>query len=270
MYDGLRDWLPRAGPKPSLVFNELFAVWDDHVSRYARSSTIESYAAHILRCCAEDLTDDEILDVERYKIEFDTALLQHCRDHARQHAFRPLAPKVVAFVHPLYAQLQHGHYVSVKQGSSEALARLGSAFDGVLSGSDISRVLFEDVFFYAAATSLLAEQGIFDRVIFTMASHGSVLDRRSLQALRGRVVFMAGGYNRLCYTSAAHDVTEVVGKEKMWAVKDLTFQSPWLAKSLLDPKVMYRGFLGEAGNRLVPFPESRVIKLQEISDIVLV
>ena len=155
VYDGLKDWLPGARARPGLVFNEQFAVWDDHISRYARSSTMEAYAASLLRCQEDDITDEEILDVERYKIDFDTVLLQHCKDHARQYASRPLAAKVVAFVHPLYAQLWHGNYASVQRDTPEALSRLSSAFDGALSGADISRVLLDDIFTYAGIIKIV-------------------------------------------------------------------------------------------------------------------
>lgn len=269
LYEELRSWLPNAQTKPGFVLNSEFAGWDDHVARYVESPTLESYAAGLFQCHEDDLTDEEISEVECYKVGLDTALLRHCRDHARWNARRPLAKNVVVFVHPLYAQLRHGHYTSVQRDSPEALARLAPAFDGALSAPDISRVLIEDIFFYASATSLLTEAGIFDRVIFTMASAGEALDRRSLQALRGRTVFMAGGYNKLCYTSAAQEVMNVVGAEKVWAVSDVTFQSPRLTRRFLNPRTIYREVHNPdtSRERYVPFPKNRVVRLEQVSEV---
>jgi hypothetical protein len=97
--------------------------------------------------------------------------------------------------------------------------------DIVKSNADI--VVLETLHHYAAATSLLLEDGLIDKLIFTEFDNGHPIIKKELDEFSKKdVIYFGGGYNKHCLTHSIIDIEDKISKNKIWGIKDLIINSP--------------------------------------------
>ena len=140
-------------------------------------------------------------------------LLATARDHRSVFSSKSeLAERVVILVHPFYLLLTCPACPSTEAQIADAreyYTGLKKIVAARRTHSEISLIIFESLPHYAAASSLLLEQGSVDDVVFTRNNSGYLLERSDLFRLRGKELMLCGGYNRRCFTSAMVDTLEV-------------------------------------------------------------
>jgi hypothetical protein len=156
------------------------------------------------------------------------AILEAAQEHAKKHN-KPLHGKnVLVLVHPFYPHLLHEKQIrrasvrgEVKEYTSKLIGLLRSPRD-----ANTSVVAFETAHGYAAASSLLLEQGLIDQAIFTHYNLGSFLNVEDRDRFKGKTAIYAGAYNDICFTRNVKSMRMEIPDENIWAVKDLVLASP--------------------------------------------
>jgi|TARA_B100001971_G_C18225638_1_gene560203 hypothetical protein len=205
----LRNRLPANNNESGVVLNSNFEAWTEH---------IDKVLSHSLSCGSR-----------RYREEPDSKLLVSYKDHASRYQRAQRAENTVMLTHPFYLHLSH-----MGEIRSEGVRReVGEYLDNLLKllnlnrvRSEVGMVALETIHHYAAATSLLLEAGLIDRVIFTERDRGCILDKEELEEFGENDVFFCGGYNRKCLTSSIGDMEDVSSPNRIWAVEDLVLNSP--------------------------------------------
>ena len=89
--------------------------------------------------------------------------------------------------------------------------------------------MIEDPRYYAAATSLLLEKRLVDDVFLTDYDSGCMRDKKDLEPLKDKRIFMAGAYNGggFCLNYSIQDIEGIVSSEKIWAIRDLVIEPDW-------------------------------------------
>jgi len=140
----------------------------------------------------------------------------------------------------------------------------------------VTVVALEIAHHYAAATSLLLEQGLIDQVLFTEYNRGSLLEVDELGKFRKDTLFFAGGYNGRCLKVSIDEMREVRDLDKstflseeilkrikerfpsqaegkpgsIWAIRDLIINSPNDYQTLSPRRV-----IGSSPERTIPLEE---------------
>ena len=232
--ENLRNMLPATNDAGCAVLNRNFDGW---------RSYIESNL--ILRSA---------LGGRRYEKKPEKTLYKLCRKHARKHGRDTKATTTIMLTHPFYLQLSHMYMVDKHEGKrKEADAYLDSLMgflEDTHSRPDTNIVACETVHHYAAATSLLLEKGLIDRVIFTQYDNGTPVKMGDLNRYRRHDIFFGGGYNKRCLThtvdamqlAASPGLYEelrdfILNNEtheplSMWGIRELSIGSPADGKSL--------------------------------------
>lgn len=172
-----------------------------------------------------------------YNGSVESEVLKFCMEHAKAYE-KPLNGKdAVVLVHPFYLHLSHMQYLasdSVKRDAEVYADNLMKLLKSNLPRDRLNLVVLETAYHYAAATSLLLENGLVDRVVFTEYDSGSVLDGKDIDELKDKRVFFGGGYNYRCLSSGIDDIKDAGAKE-LWAIKDLCLNSPQDERKTLWP-----------------------------------
>lgn len=210
-YDkSLRYRLNATNGETGIVLNRNFSGWE-----------------HIIR---ENIVGYES---RRYTRE-ELSLLKDCREHASAFSRRVESGNIIAFVHPIYLYLSHMDQLDdrMKGEADEYFCNLMKIMKAGIPKDKAGRVLIETVHHYAAATSLLMEEGYLDAVIFTGYDCGIIDDAEEARGFHGKNFFFGGGYNQRCLSDAIGDVCDITGNKKAWAVKEICIDSPQDGRSL--------------------------------------
>ena len=105
---------------------------------------------------------------------------------------------------------------------------------------DLNIVLFDTVHHYAAASSLLLERGLVDRVVFSQYDSGAPLDEEQFAFPGTKNIFVAGGYNRLCLASSSSYIKKNNFKKNIFAIKDMIINPPQDHLFSIKPKTIDR------------------------------
>ena len=225
-YDpGLRDRLPATSDHP-VVLNDRFMDWEEQIagSLKPRRTTETS---------------------RRYGNPKEQELLRACQEHAAEHSRPTSARSLVGLVHPLYLQLSHMDCLtdSTRPEVKEYLDRLTGFLESCRAREDVGLVLIESLPHYAAASSLLLEEGLVDQVVFTERDRGKLLYKEDMEFFIDRQLFVAGGYNERCFSKFAGDANRAFAEEgsgELLVIKDLVLDSPRdKYYSILDPSPIY-------------------------------
>jgi hypothetical protein len=206
----LREKLPTTNQGNDFVLNSCFREWGDHIQR--------------------NLIDRVPSDGQgRYEAGPDRELLRLCKAHAKLHRTARRGKETIMLTHPFYLQLTHGRLTDLEgvlEESNDYINSLLFFLNLRKKSSRVRVVALETVHHYAAATSLLLERGLVDRVIFTLYDQGYPLNPDELKIYGEDRIFLGGGYNSRCLN---HSIKAMRGKlsfGKMWAIRELSLNSP--------------------------------------------
>jgi hypothetical protein len=234
-YDtNLKNILPANSCNSDIVLNRYFTDWEAHI--------------------ADNLGYRNPSGGSRYESGRDSALLDLCREHAPNKRESYYGDKIIMITHPFYMHLTHMDELdtdSVKSDAEEYLDKLLGLLQMRTDNSEVSVVALETIHHYAAATSLLVENGLIDRVIFTEYDSGYPLIPEELADFKDNTIFFCGAYNGSCLYSSIRTMEDHISTGQIWAIRDLVLNSPQDYSSTLHPK------------RVVGVDKSRVVNLEK-------
>lgn len=234
-YDvGLKDRLAANNDKSDVVLNVAFRDWTDLI--------------------AHNLNERNPHGGDDYSFGKDKDLLALCREHAQAYAVNAERKSNIVLTHPLYMHLSHMDEIRTEKVRCEAdayLDRLLGFLNSRKERPDIGVVVLETLHHYAAATSLLLENGMVDRVIFTEYDCGCPLDPSELDGIDARGIYLGGGYNGRCLECSIKRMRRRIGPEHLWAVQELVLNSPQDYTQTLLPESVY----GLDDSRMITFDE---------------
>lgn len=226
--DTLRYRIPANNDSSDIVLNRDFCEWTEQIS--------------------DSLLDREDFGRAKYTGKEDRLLLEKCVLHESRFHKPVNENNVIMVTHPFYLSLSHMQYVKTETVSKEVEQYLDTLIN-LLEKNQKDRkagiVVMETVHHYAAATSLLLENGLVDQVIFSEFDSGFALNKKDLWQFRKKNLFCCGGYNDYdeggkCLNATILDLQRHVPKSRIYAIRDLTLNSPCDCSSTLRPKhVMY-------------------------------
>ena len=190
----------------------------------------------------------------RYDLnETDKQLLARARLHTSKHQIGNLQRRVILFVHPFYLLNNIPNIVgtSKEQELQQYVAALLPILKRDNFPKNTSLVLFESPHDYACITSLFAERGAVDYVIFTEHRRGYVLDNKDLQLFQDRDVYVGGCYNTECVMTAMIDIVRsfVGSSSTLTFLQGLVLTPPSKGPSLFPKYVV------DAFGRAIPAAE---------------
>ena len=233
--NNLKYKLPANNDSSEVVLNSFFSEWTDHITKNV-------------------IYPDKDANM-RYKDGSDKELLVLCENHAMKYKQPKVGENTIMLTHPLYLYLTHMNKIQnegIRKEADEYLDNLLGLLNLYRDSPKVNVVLLESIHHYAAATSLLVENGLIDRVIFTLYQRGDLLDTDEFTEFERDNIFWAGGYNELCLTTAIQDMTDKTSSKKMWAIEELVLNSP----KVYDISLRTSEVLG--------LSSSKMIKLQEV------
>jgi hypothetical protein len=200
------------------VLNERFVEWEDLVGMMTEAKI---YAGEF-----------------GYNSEDCNGLFLRAKKHAEEHKKPIESENVLTVVHPLYSHLNHMH--DLNSGTRAELNQYFEKLMGFLRGNfDVGVVLLDTLQHYAAATSLLLEQGLVDQVVLTEYGRGTPVDEYELEFLSDKPLFFVGGYNGACLEWAIISARKKT-EGKIWAIQDLVVNGHTKYTHSLRP-IMIRG-----------------------------
>jgi len=206
----LRKILQATNPNRGVVLNAQFAKWEEHVAD-----------------CLKNREKQSIF--YRYTSAADKDLFKQAQEHVEQHRQESESDNAVVIVHPFYLPLtDKSKLACVDEFQTECnryLERLVNFFRWQKEEADTTVVLFETLHHYAAASSLLLEQGLVDDVLFTYYDTGTLLNRDQNGQFRNKTIYAGGGYNDGCLLAALCDFVALPPTE-LYAIQDLTIEPP--------------------------------------------
>ncbi len=200
----LEDRLPANNKEP--VMNKEFKKWEKNILVGLRGARSKS---------PEDMPDKQL-----YKI---------CREHAENYRQEKDTESTVMLTHPFYLHLSHEDLINKYVLGKEADEYLENLMELVENNDNI--VVLDTIHHYAAATSLLVENGIIDRVIFTENDDGKPHKMSELKDYSDKQIYFGGCYNEDCLNEAIRNMKEVKldyggSFEDIMAIKELVLNHP--------------------------------------------
>ncbi len=243
-YDAsLRDGLTATNPSDGVVLNKHFAKWGDHIETNLRTSIATGG--------------------DKYESGVDHDLLVACQEHANKYAKPIKADNIIALIHPLYLFLSDMDELSTPSMKDEANAYKEKLLWFLYQNfpRDNMRIITLDTLHnYAAATSLLLEQGLIDKVFFTEHDGCPLVNNKELNQFKYKTFFMAGGYNHICLSELIEEIEKSTHHyDQIWAIQDIITNSPRPPSTSLIPSEIYRG--------IRRFSEKRVVQLEQVIEM---
>ncbi len=243
----LKDRFPANNSSSDIVLNERFAEWNGHIEENL-------------------ISKNRFLNpIPKYETEEATELLRVCQEHVKENK-RPIEADIVIILgHPLYLLLTHMDRVKtplIRKEVDEYTNKLFTLLGKTPPHDRVGLVILETLHHYAAATSLLLELGLIDKVIFTLYDEGIPLDSSELEEFNDKVIFVGGNYNKRCLEYSIKEIKKIVNsEEQIWAIYDLILNAPKKNSKTLKPKRIYTGSKYSTDRY---FPDTRVISLNEV------
>lgn len=209
-YDGSLRWkLPATNTGEGVVLNRHFDAWAEHIDSNLGS----------------DYSSKDI----RYANEPGNRLLSSCVDHAKKYQHPKHGKTKIMLTHPLFLHLAHMREIennSVRKEVDDYLEALLNFLRLCRDKPKVSVVVLETIHSYAAATSLLVEDGLIDQVIFTESDKGCPLERDKLRKFKNSQIYFGGGYNSRCLKQSIEEMKVKLSTGEIWAITDLVLNCP--------------------------------------------
>lgn len=208
----LRDVLPSTS-RSGVVLNEVFADEERAVLSSLNSRYSDS----------------------RYENPLNAKLLERAREHAKKHQKKKDWKNTIMLVHPFFLHLTHMDLIKGEDAINDAktyLSKLVSLLNLDRHDSEVGIVVLESASHYAAATSLLLESGLCDRVIFSEEGFGRALNPGELKPYESDQIFFGGGYDKMCLSAAIAQMHKLNLSKPLRAMGDLVLSHPWASNRL--------------------------------------
>ncbi len=219
----LRKILRATNPNQGVVLNKQFAEWGEHLTEALRDR-------------------EKHHELYAYTSPEDKKLMELAEKHLKQHRQTTESDTAVVIVHPLYLPLSHKSTLAgiekLQKESDAYLERLVNFLHWQKDETDTRVVLFETLHHYAAASSLLLEQGLVDDVLFTYYDTGMLLQHNQNKPFEDKTLFVGGGYNYGCLFAALSHLISLPIKKK-YAISDLTIELPTRMRYSIHPDQIY-------------------------------
>ena len=202
----LKYKLPANNNGNDLVLNKNFSQWDDIIDMDLRMHCGVNYERGLAK-----------------------ELMQSCNKHKKRFERKTEARNIIVLVHPFYLHLTHMEELGNEQVKKEADDYLKTLMNFLKLARDRSKLgiaAFETPHHYAAATSLLLEEGLIDKVVFTEFDRGIPLKIHELDEFRNHFTYFGGMYNRLCLSTAIRMMQTTSSLAQVLVIPELVLDSP--------------------------------------------
>jgi len=272
-YDPRLRKLLRATSKDEVVLNKEFFEFIDDLKIQLRIRDPEELIRMNRQKQGKRILGASILKENEYKIdEYEIGnlktLKQRCEEHAKtfeaqknkeQKRRKSLeTTNVIVLVHPLYLALTDMEFLDAKErpeSVEQAKTYLNNLFKllrGNLDKKKVEIALVETPTHYAAASSLLVEEGLIDKVIFTRYDQGIPLNPDDKKLLDQKNAFYGGGYvgyiekngklEQRCFSQFVTRTWNLTANNT--AIQDLIIQSPQSKDTSIMDETAYGLFQG--------------------------
>ncbi len=205
----LKELLNGNNPNSNVAINKSFSDWQTRIEK--------------------DLKSRESFKRNYDKNEEEKAFFHFAQEH-RQHFQQEIsAEEVLVLVHPLYLPLTHMHLLKTAQQRKEVddyLKKLPEILERVKQKQQQQVLVMDTLYHYAAATSLLLENGLVNGTVFTQYDNGRLYDTEQLKTIRQKKLFVSGAYNDRCLKHGLERIAEITSGEKIRVVPELVFDHP--------------------------------------------
>ncbi len=224
----LKELLGGNNPDSNVALNRHFADWQTPIEGNIK-----------VRCNWKTNYDSD---------EEEKALFRYAQEHREHFQQRITTDEVLVLVHPLYLPLTHMYHLKTDQQQEEVntyLRQLLDILDRIKQKQQQQVVILETLYHYAAATSLLLENGLASGIVFTLYDRGKLHSTDNLETVRQKKLFVGGAYNDCCLTKGLEEIEKVTSGENIKVIPEFIFDHPEDAKSdTLKPKrvIINNGF----------------------------
>ncbi|MBI2102933.1 hypothetical protein HYT55_03785 [Candidatus Woesearchaeota archaeon] len=235
----LRRLLHATKPE-GVVLNQTFAKWEDLIAENMHS---RKHSA-------------------RYKYfgEEDRGLFKAVEKHLFQYRFPVAQENIVLLVHPFYLPMTNAPQLrgleELQEETDAYLKRLINFFHWLQRTKTAGSVVLETLHHYAAATSLLLEQGLLDSALISEYNTGMPIDSREFNRFKGKRIFAGGGYNDGCLRPVLETLLREYSVD-LYVIHDLTIEPPSRMDDSIHPKTVYTS----SRNTL---PQKRCLTTEEV------
>ena len=146
--------------------------------------------------------------------------------HKKKHETKADNKNILFLIHPFYRQIENGCLENKDfKKYFENLEILEK------NRRDLSIILYESPPHYTKSTYLLAEEGFFDKIIFTKLDSGDPHSVWDLNCLNGKNIYLGGMYNGLCVSGALTNILNYSKPSKIIPLKELVLNSTQISKT---------------------------------------
>lgn len=221
----------------------------------------------------QEVIEDDLRRRKRWKSgyqdsEEEKRLFRFAREHRDHYGKAPIGGEVLVLIHPLYLPLTNMHYVKKEEHKTETEDYLHTLlrFLGKMKekrDKDASVILFDTLYHYAAASSLLLERGLVDTMVFTRYDHGDFYEGEDVElGLKRKTIFAGGAYNGRCFTGGIDALWDIIEKNFLWFIPEIILNHP----SDINPRNKDRDRLSAQKIYCYhPVPKERMISLERLA-----
>jgi len=256
-YDPGMSGMLKGNSNHVIVLNNRFSSWEDHIEFCLANRDIED----LVRFESEERSVRiETVDIMRYRIHPYNDLFKAAIRLAAEHNKPLKKDKILLLVHPFYMFFSHMNVLRTYD-RRKAAQEYKEGLMASLQIKGLDKVIMDTAHHYAAGTSLLLEQGVVDRVLFTEFDKGSLLNLPDLMKFYGKTVYVGGGYNNRCLYGALKYIIHIAGEIKV--VEDLVLNCPLDTKDIR--KIKRIAFAPGKGKKRLAMPKDQIVKLKEVA-----
>ena len=204
-----------AANNEGVVMNRAFAWWEGRISYCLRKRAGWGKEYH----------------------EKDNDLIEACKQHEAAYKRKNIGRHNIMLVHPFYLHLSHMHKVKSIEAKAEADQYVKNMMQllGMRRKPSVGVVALETIHHYAACTSLLLEQGLVDKVIFTGYDSGMPMDTTELNHFSK--VYFGGGYNNYCLYTSIKKMQSRTESKNIYGIHGMILESPIKRGSIISNSV---------------------------------
>ncbi len=203
------------------------------------------------------------------------------KNHASTKTTPLTAENTLVLVHPFFLHLSNWDYMHpfIAPHATNYILALTTVFNHRAKNNALDIVVFDTAHHYTSISSIFVERGAINKVMFTHANAGSLIDYDALKMLDAKNIFVAGMYNSTetmygndngCLSGALSAIVrDVKDRKNLYVIRDLCLDSPQGINRLkplvhsLQPQDIY---YWENDSRTV-WPQEQTINLKQFIEL---